>query len=119
MDKKSRPASLLKRAGAMRRTITPGSPIHDRHARTPGQLSSGDLRTGTRAHDHRQADRHERRLGEADNGVKPGVAAAVHAIFAGYVDDAHTRHPATRGLLPRPRPDGHDAVVWDTGRARR
>ena len=56
----------------MRRTITPRSPIHDGHARTPGQLSSGDLWTGTRAHDYGQVDRHDRRLGQADDAVKPG-----------------------------------------------
>jgi len=42
------PARFMeKRAGVRKRTKTPRSPIHNGYAWTPGQLSSGDLRTGT------------------------------------------------------------------------
>jgi hypothetical protein len=51
MDKKMPARFKEKRAGVKQRTKTPSSPIHDGHAWTPGQLSCGDLGTGTRAHD--------------------------------------------------------------------
>ena len=41
------------------------------------------------------------------------------ALTLEYADHTHTRYPGPHGLLPRPRPHGHDPVLRDTGRARR